>query len=75
VASLSRDARDAIPELDCAAWRITGERLDAADGVESDAGWFAIHALAPITLGWLRFYRERQPERFRNEPCMIGTDP
>jgi hypothetical protein len=34
----------------------------------SDAGWFAIHALAPITLGWLRFYREREPELFRVVP-------
>jgi hypothetical protein len=64
IRALSAQAQDALPELDPAAWRKTRQRLDAGDAVESETGWFAIRALTPTTLGWLRFYRAQQPELF-----------
>jgi hypothetical protein len=62
--SLSPEAQRALPELDFGVWQLTGERLEAGEAVEGDTGWFAIQALMPRTLGWLRFYRESQPELF-----------
>jgi uncharacterized protein with HEPN domain len=64
VEGLSPEARSAFPELDFFAWRTTRQRLEAGETIESDTGWFAIQALMPTTLGWLRFYRESQPELF-----------
>ena len=64
IEALSREAQDALPELDRTAWQRTRQRLDAGDAVESEAGWFAIQALTPTTLGWLRFYRRQQPGLF-----------
>jgi len=61
---LSREARAALPELDFFAWGTTRRRLEAGETVEGDTAWFAIQALMPTTLGWLRFYRENQPELF-----------
>lgn len=61
----STDTRAAIPELDYDAWALTATRLDAADPATcNDALWFAITALTPTTLSWLRLYRSRQPELF-----------
>lgn len=64
IGALSAEAQEALPELDRAAWRATQRRLDAGEAVESETAWFAIQALAPTTLGWLRFYRSQQPELF-----------
>jgi hypothetical protein len=57
VSALSSEARAALVELDVRAWQLTAERLRAGGDTESDARWFATHALAPATLGWLDFYR------------------
>lgn len=64
IEGLSPAARIALPELDILAWRMTRQRLEAGENVEGDTGWFAIQALTPTTLGWLRFYRESQPGLF-----------
>ena len=64
IEALSPAAQDALPELDRAAWCRTRQRLDAGDAIESETGWFAIQALTPTTLGWLRFYHRQQPELF-----------
>jgi hypothetical protein len=64
IEALSLEAQAALPELDRSAWRRTRQRLDAGDAVESETGWFAIQALTPSTLGWLRLYRRQRPELF-----------
>lgn len=64
IEALSPEAQAALPELDRAAWRRTRQRLDAGEAVESEMGWFAIQALTPSTLGWLRLYRKQRPELF-----------
>ena len=64
IEALSQEAQDALPELDRAAWLRTRQRLAAGDAIESETGWFAIKALTPTTLGWLRFYRRQEPGLF-----------
>ena len=62
---LSSAARSALEELDFVAWASTGQRI--RDGGESEvhATWIAIRAMAPTTIGWIRFYRGQRPELFR----------
>jgi uncharacterized protein with HEPN domain len=54
---VSEQARASFPELDWAAWRATAERIGQGGKVEDDALWFAVGALAPATLTWLRLRR------------------
>lgn len=68
VDGLTSEARTALPELDFFAWHTTRLRLEAGEAIEGDVAWFAIQALTPTTLGWLRFYRESQPELFAGTP-------
>jgi uncharacterized protein with HEPN domain len=51
------DARSALPELDWDAWALTGERLARGSDLGAAALWFAVRALAPATLTWLRLRR------------------
>jgi hypothetical protein len=46
-----------------------GARFAAPPGVALDeALWFAVQALVPATLLWLRVYQQSQPELFRMAP-------
>jgi uncharacterized protein with HEPN domain len=54
---VSEQGRASLPELDWAAWRATAERMGRGGTVENDALWFAVRALAPTTLTWLRLRR------------------
>jgi uncharacterized protein with HEPN domain len=64
LASLSPAAQAALPEIDWAGWRaftvVRGLPAEARD----DALWFAVSALVPATLLWLRMYQQSQPELF-----------
>jgi uncharacterized protein with HEPN domain len=60
----SEHTRQALPEIDWAGWNAVHHRLRHA--LQSDADealWFAVQALVPATLMWLRLYRVREPER------------
>lgn len=60
---LGESGRGTLPEIDWDGWALTGERL-AGDPIHAEeALWFAIHALTPATLTWLRLYRSHPPER------------
>ncbi|HEY0469401.1 MAG TPA: hypothetical protein VGC79_34665 [Polyangiaceae bacterium] len=63
-AGLSADAREAMEELDFAGWLSIGQRIRAGGESEANACWLAIRALAPTTLGWIRFYRSQKPALF-----------
>ena len=63
-AALSAEAREAMEELDFAGWASTGLRIREGGESEVNASWFAIRAMAPTTLGWVRFYRSQKPELF-----------
>lgn len=55
----------AMPEIDWGGWRHVRMQLDAPPGTDSDdTVWFAARSLVPATLGWLRLYRQSQPELF-----------
>ena len=63
-AALSVDAREAMEELDFGGWVSIGQRIREGGESEVHASWLAIRAMAPTTLGWIRFYRCEKPECF-----------
>ncbi|HET7544383.1 MAG TPA: hypothetical protein VFK05_31145 [Polyangiaceae bacterium] len=63
-AALSVEARQAMEELDFGGWVITGQRIRAGGESALNACWLAIRAMAPTTLGWIRFYRSKKSELF-----------
>ena len=63
VEKLPAALRGAIPEIDWAQWSALAREI--ADGVTSHAAlWAAIRELTPMTLQWLRVYRDARPELF-----------
>lgn len=62
------DWRAALQELDWEGWAATAERMGRADEVAADALWFAVRALTPATMTWLRLYRSHPPERVPTAP-------
>jgi hypothetical protein len=62
ISTLSPAALQAMPELDADGWRTIGQRLGGSGAAGDETAWFALQALAPATLDWLRFYRARAPE-------------
>ena len=79
-AALSAAARERMEELDFDGWANTRRRLCEGGESESSASWIAIGAMAPTTLGWIRFYRSRNPELFltraeSGEPLATAADP
>lgn len=61
--------RDAMPEIDWPAWRLTGATLRHAEAPDAgDAAWFAARSLVPATLTWLQVYERSQPALFRFGP-------
>jgi uncharacterized protein with HEPN domain len=68
-AQVNPGARADMPELDWSGWDAMGARFAAPPGVALDeALWFAVQALVPATLLWLRVYQQSQPELFRMAP-------
>ena len=67
--SVTPSSREEMPELDWGGWRRLSLQLqaDTGDDVE-DALWFAVSALVPATLLWLRVYRQGQPKLFVMSP-------
>lgn len=63
-AALSPAARQALEELDFSGWESTGQRIREGGEAEINASWMAIQAMAPTTLGWIRFYKSKNPELF-----------
>jgi len=63
-ASLSAEACAAMEELDFEGWANTAQRIREGGESEANASWFAIRAMAPTTLGWIRFYRSQKAELF-----------
>ncbi|HEY6880049.1 MAG TPA: hypothetical protein VI299_18620 [Polyangiales bacterium] len=59
---LGETGRRMFPEIDWDGWSLTAERLEGDATVADDALWFAIRALTPATLTWLRLYRSLSPE-------------
>lgn len=58
-----------LAEVDWCGWQRVSQRLGASGDSERDALWFAVRALVPATLMWLRVYRTNQPEVFECKPA------
>jgi monoamine oxidase len=54
---VSKEARRRAQEIDWEAWRTTASRIVADAVAADDALWFAVAALVPATLIWLRIHR------------------
>lgn len=68
VANLAPHTLTTLAEVDWAGWQTVARQLGADPGEEQEALWFAVRALVPATLMWLRVYRKEQPEIFECKP-------
>ncbi len=64
LADLPDAQRQLFAELDWTTWRALPEQLNADPSTRDEALWFAIRALVPATLMWLRVYKESAPQLF-----------
>lgn len=55
---LSPQVQAAMPEIDWAGWRGTGQALAGPGPAKDEALWYAVQSLVPATLLWLRVYRQ-----------------
>ncbi len=60
-------ARSLMPELGWDDWELIGRTLAGAR--DDDTLWFAVSALVPATMMWLRVYRQEQPGLFAFTAC------
>lgn len=67
-ASLPPTMRPLLAEVDWSGWQIVARQLGENSDAEQEALWFAVRALVPATLMWLRVYRTNQPEVFECKP-------
>ncbi|WP_028312836.1 hypothetical protein [Derxia gummosa] len=65
LAGVPEATRPLLPEIDWAGWNAAARAIaDPTSPDAEDALWFAITALLPATLMWLRVYRKDQPQLF-----------
>lgn len=67
-ANLQPQMQALLAEVDWSGWQRVARQLDASGDAAEDALWFAVRALVPATLMWLRVYRTNQPEVFEYKP-------
>jgi uncharacterized protein with HEPN domain len=67
-ANLAPHTQGILAEVDWAGWDTVARQLDADPGEAQDALWFAVRALVPATLMWLRVYRKERPDIFECKP-------
>ncbi len=67
-ANLPPQMQALLAEVDWAGWHSVARQLGADHAAEQEALWFAVRALVPATLMWLRVYRTNQPEVFECKP-------
>lgn len=63
-ASMSKELKMELTEIDWASWSVLGLQLRIAGGFDREAVWFSVRSLVPAMLMWLRVYRQNQPEFF-----------
>jgi len=65
LASIPEATRPLLPEIDWKGWNAAARAIaDPTSPDAEDALWFAITALMPATLMWIRVYRKDQPQLF-----------
>lgn len=77
IANLAPQTLTTLAEVDWAGWQTIARQLGADKGMEDEALWFAVRALVPATLMWLRVYRKERPDIFECKPWADagGTRP
>jgi len=68
-ANLPPSMRSLLAEVDWSGWQTIARQLGENRNAEQEALWFAVRALVPATLMWLRVYRTNQPEVFECKPA------
>lgn len=68
VANLAPHTLTTLAEVDWEGWRTVARQLGAKPREEQEALWFAVRALVPATLMWLRVYRKERPDIFECKP-------
>jgi uncharacterized protein with HEPN domain len=68
-ANLPPPMRSLLAEVDWSGWQTVARQLGENRDAEQEALWFAVRALVPATLMWLRVYRTNQPEVFECKPA------
>jgi uncharacterized protein with HEPN domain len=63
-ANLPTQTQALFAEVDWSGWQTVARQLGENRNAEQEALWFAVRALVPATLMWLRVYRTNQPEIF-----------
>ena len=64
LADLPDAQRQQFAELDWAGWSALTGQLQQDGETRDEALWFALRALVPATLMWLRVYKQQNPELF-----------
>lgn len=74
IAGLAPSILGTLVEVDWEGWHTVARQLGGADmEAQQDALWFAVRALVPATLMWLRVYRKEQPAVFECKPSRSDT--
>ena len=68
MAAMPAAVQTQFAEIDWAGWKMVTRQLASADNDAQPTEWFAVQALVPATLMWLRVYRSNQPELFEYKP-------
>lgn len=68
LAAVPPEVKQAMPEIDWAAWQATERQLLQGGDACDEALWFAVRSLVTATLSWLRLYRRSQPALFDYRP-------
>lgn len=68
-ANLPLQTRSLLAEVDWSGWQAVARQLGENSNAAQEALWFAVRALVPATLMWLRVYRTNQPEVFECKPA------
>ncbi|WP_085318352.1 hypothetical protein [Derxia lacustris] len=69
LASIPEATRPLLAEIDWPGWSACARAIaDPTSPDADDALWFAITALMPATLMWMRVYRKDQPQLFAFKP-------
>lgn len=68
-ANLPPQTQAQLAEVDWSGWQTVARQLGENRDAEQEALWFAVRALVPATLMWLRVYRTNQPEVFECKPA------
>jgi uncharacterized protein with HEPN domain len=72
-ANLPSQTQAVLAKVDWGSWQGVARQLGESGDSAQEALWFALRALVPATLMWLRVYRKNQPEVFEYT-AIVGSE-